>query len=102
DGIPDSRRVLVHELGHGIGLDHPDTHGQHVTAIMNSVISNQETLATDDKTGGQSLYGAPSNPAPITSASRLVNISTRMRVGTNDDVLIGGFIISGTQSKKII
>jgi hypothetical protein len=100
--IPDIRRVLLHELGHGIGLDHPDTHGQHVTAVMNSVISNQETLSTDDKNGGQSLYGAPSNPAPITSASRLVNISTRMRVGTGDDVLIGGFIISGTQSKKII
>jgi Matrixin len=100
--IPDIRRVLLHELGHGIGLDHPDTHGQHVVAVMNSVISNQETLSTDDKTGGQSLYGAPLNPAPITSASRLVNISTRMKVGIDEDVLIGGFIISGTQSKKII
>ena len=100
--IADIRRVLLHELGHAIGLDHPDTHGQHVAAVMNSVISNQESLSTDDKNGGQSLYGPPSNIAPIVSTSRLVNISTRMKVGTNDDVLIGGFIITGTQSKKVI
>jgi hypothetical protein len=92
--------VLLHELGHALGLDHPDTHRQHLAAIMNSVISNQETLSTDDKAGAQSMYGAPSSSPPI--KSRLVNISTRMRVGTNDDVLIGGFIVSGTQSQKII
>ena len=99
--IADIRRVLLHELGHSLGLDHPDTHGQHLAAIMNSIISNQETLSTDDKKGVQSMYGAPSSsPAPV--ASRLVNISSRMRVGTNDDVLIGGFIINGTQSKKVM
>jgi hypothetical protein len=32
----------------------------------------------------------------------LGNISTRLRVETGDDVLIGGFIITGTQPKKII
>ena len=30
------------------------------------------------------------------------NISTRLRVETGDNVLIGGFIISGTQPKKVI
>lgn len=100
--IADIRRVLLHELGHAIGLDHPDSHNQHVAAVMNSIISNQETLSTDDKNGGQALYGAPASTAPITSTSRIVNISTRMKVGTNDDVLIGGFIITGTQSKKVI
>src|SRR6185295_6481186 len=34
--------------------------------------------------------------------SRLINISTRLKVGTNDDVLIGGFVISGTQSKRVL
>ena len=98
--IADIRRVLLHELGHALGLDHPDTHGQHLVAVMNSIISNQETLSADDKAGGQALYGAPSSiPSP---SSRLVNISTRLRVGTNDDVLIGGFVIAGTQSKRII
>ena len=32
----------------------------------------------------------------------LANISTRLAVGTADDVLIGGFIVTGTQPKKII
>jgi matrixin len=100
--IPDIRRVLLHELGHAIGLNHPDSAGQHVAAVMNSVINNQEVLSADDKAGAQSIYGAPASTAPPLSGSRLVNISTRMRVGTADDVLIGGFIITGTQSKRII
>lgn len=42
--------------------------------------------------------------AALTSAqgvSRAVNISTRMRVETGDNVLIGGFIVSGSGEKKI-
>jgi uncharacterized repeat protein (TIGR01451 family) len=34
--------------------------------------------------------------------AQLLNISTRLNVLTNDNVLIGGFIISGTDSKKVI
>ncbi|MBA3883485.1 MAG: hypothetical protein H0X73_12460 [Chthoniobacterales bacterium] len=37
-----------------------------------------------------------------TSASQPLNISTRMRVETGDNVLIGGFIVTGTQPKKVI
>jgi hypothetical protein len=33
---------------------------------------------------------------------RLGNISTRLRVETGDNVLIGGFIVTGTQNKKVI
>ena len=33
---------------------------------------------------------------------RLANISTRLAVGTGSNVLIGGFIISGTQPKKVL
>jgi uncharacterized delta-60 repeat protein len=36
------------------------------------------------------------------SASQLLNISTRMRVLTGDNVLIGGFIITGTDPKRVI
>ena len=58
NAIPEIRRVLIHEMGHAIGLDHPDTHGQHVDAIMNSIISDRETLSADDIAGAQHLYGA--------------------------------------------
>ena len=34
--------------------------------------------------------------------THLANISTRLRVETGDNVLIGGFIITGTQPKKVI
>lgn len=32
----------------------------------------------------------------------LVNISTRLRVGTGDNALIGGFIVTGTQPKRLM
>jgi hypothetical protein len=32
----------------------------------------------------------------------LLNISTRMNVGTGDNVLIGGFIVVGTEAKKVL
>lgn len=120
--IADIRRVFLHELGHSLGLGHPDQGGQHVTAVMNSIVGNQEELSADDIAGGQYLYGAPvalpptptptptptpaptptPTPPPGTSASHLANISTRMKVGAGPNVLIGGFIIQGSQSKKLI
>ncbi len=59
--IGEIRRVLIHELGHALGLDHPDQHGQHVSAVMNSIISNIDTAAQDDINGAQSLYGTGSS-----------------------------------------
>ncbi|HWM26234.1 MAG TPA: delta-60 repeat domain-containing protein [Chthoniobacterales bacterium] len=39
---------------------------------------------------------------PSATPTTLGNISTRLRVETGDNVLIGGFIVTGTQPKKII
>jgi hypothetical protein len=118
--IADIRRVFLHELGHTLGLGHPDTGGQRVTAVMNSIVSDQEVLSSDDIAGGQYLYGVPvaplptptptptatptatPTPTPAKSASHLANISTRMKVGTGQNVLIGGFIVKGSQSKTLI
>ena len=65
-GPYDIQRVALHELGHVLGLDHPDQAGQSVIAIMNSVISDIDSLQPDDITGAQSLYGAPLSLPSIT------------------------------------
>jgi hypothetical protein len=39
---------------------------------------------------------------PSPTPSTLANISTRLRVETGDNVLIGGFIVTGTQPKRVI
>jgi len=41
-------------------------------------------------------------PTPGVTPATLGNISTRLRVETGDNVLIGGFIVTGTQPKRII
>ncbi len=105
--IGDIRRVFIHELGHALGLDHPDQHGQHVDAIMNSVTSNRETLSADDTAGAQSIYGAPTPtptpaPTPKPAGSHFRNISTRGNVGSGNNVMIAGFMVWGSQSKTIL
>jgi hypothetical protein len=42
------------------------------------------------------------SPTPTPAGATLANVSTRLRVETGDNVLIGGFIITGTQTKKVI
>lgn len=41
-------------------------------------------------------------PTPTPVSTTLANISTRLRVETGDSTLIGGFIVTGTQPKKVI
>ncbi len=47
----DLRRVLAHELGHSLGLNHPDEDGQNVNAIMNSIASDVDEPVADDIAG---------------------------------------------------
>ncbi len=48
--------LLLHELGHIVGLDHPDEYGQNVVAIMNSRIL-YASLQPDDIAGIRAIHG---------------------------------------------
>jgi hypothetical protein len=53
---------------------------------------------------GSSYYGGLDRATVMqfVPAGRLLNISTRMRTETGDNVLIAGFIVTGSQPKKVI
>ena len=60
------------------------------------LVAGGNDLNTSSVLASAELYvGPPTTPT-------LLNISTRMRVLTGDQVLIGGFIITGTDPKKVI
>lgn len=103
-GVQDFHRVALHEFGHVLGLDHPDEAipRQTVSAIMNSIIGNIDSLRPDDIAGAQSIYS--NGPPYLTSnpSSNLVNLSTRAFVGTGENALIGGFIIQGSQPATVV
>ncbi|WP_438480144.1 immunoglobulin domain-containing protein [Oleiharenicola lentus] len=84
------QRVVIHELGHMLGLGHPDQASpvQSVDAIMNSRESNVDALRSDDIAGARSMYGAPGAPSPandyFTNASTINFSSGSVQItGTN-------------------
>ena len=57
-------------------------------------IAQRVAATATDPTGNTSEFSA--------AIGQLLNISTRLRVQTGDNVLIGGFIITGSDPKKVI
>ncbi len=70
--------------------------------VAGAISGNFDTLNTTGFTG-QVNYGPGSITVTVTSVPDIpLNISTRLRVQTGDNVLIGGFIVTGTEAKRVI
>ena len=85
-GVVDFRRLVMHEFGHVIGLNHPNDHGQNVAAVMNSSPGNTDTLTADDISAAQFLYsvggsGSVSFPARNESLDFRTQLETKYRDG---------------------
>ena len=67
--------------------------------------TNSVSIVNTDGSDPHQFLAAPSGEvtwAPAPPAPNLGNISTRLSVGTGDNVLIGGFIITGNGDKNVI
>jgi len=102
--VVDFHRVAIHEFGHTLGLDHPDQAKppQKVVAIMNSIVSNLDTLAQDDINGVTAIYGTGPAYISIPDAPVLMDLSTRGTTYTGNNVLIGGFIVQGSHQTQLL
>ena len=82
----------------------------HNSGLISGTPTNSGTFivpiaANNDAGSGQAdlmIVIDPTSGGAALPPSNLLNISTRLNVQTGDNVLIGGFIITGTDPKKVI
>ncbi len=82
----------------GYSVPVPGNGAYTATFSGSGVATTQRTTTVSGLLNAKVDYLAAAVGAP----ARFGNISTRMNVGTGDNVLIGGFIVTGTQPKRVI
>jgi hypothetical protein len=99
-GCFDLRRVILHELGHINGLDHPSAEGFRLAAnetVMHDITpakpsagSTRHAFGRCDVATLQELYDVPSNSTPISScndvATELTLSASRLVIGPGESV----------------
>jgi len=79
-----------------LGYPNQNKIGDYLTIVSDIAGGNVAYSATFN--GEEDIYYVRVAPPPL----QLLNISTRMRVDSGEKVLIAGFIITGTEPKKVI
>ena len=89
--------------GFGAYLQDASYNTVELSAANAGIGTEQNVFGTND-TGVVGVYGnSASNIIDLTqTATRLLNISTRLDVASADNALIGGFIITGNMPKKVL
>jgi hypothetical protein len=85
DGMPDDW-----ETTHGLNPNDPSDAA--LDSDGDGISNHREFTAGTD----------PQNPSSKPNPATLANISTRLQVGTSENVSIGGFIVTGTVSKQVL
>jgi acid phosphatase len=72
-----------------------------------TAMTHYNVLRTLEAMFGLTPIGGSVNTPPVTDVFRapdasMLNNSTRLRIGTGNDVLVGGFIIAGQAKKKVV
>ena len=88
----------------GYSVPVPGSGNYNVTFSGGSAPTTQKSVNVANAQNAKADYvvtgSAPPTPTP--TPATLANISTRAVVGTGSNVLIGGFIVTGTESKRVI
>ena len=71
------------------------------STIRNSAGHRRRRCRRREQSLGVSLRDRPNDSVSVLFTSRQLNISTREMVGTGDNVLIGGLIVSGSTPKQV-
>jgi hypothetical protein len=108
--VSNSNSYAVTANSGGYSVPVPGSGSYTVTFSGGSVPTHQKNVSVVNAQNAKADYvvtGSAPTPTPTPtptpgSAPTLANISTRAVVGTDENVLIGGFIVTGTQAKKVI